>query len=154
VAGYTTQLRGLNTAEGDFHAEVTTWNAQIRKHVAALESAHPDHRAVTQFAKAIQQDRELVWDTWKRALPVHLRPIVLSVKERHHGPGLSESGSTEYRSFLALVKAVCGRTRRRLDDLVAAIPGDAAAADCYAAMGRRVRALEDALARHQGTSPQ
>ena len=154
MAGYTTQLCELGTAEGDFHAEVTTWNAQTRRHVASLGATHPDHSAVASFTKAFHADRELVWATWKRTLPVHLRPIVLSVKEQHHGPSLAESGSAEYRSFLSLVKAVCGRTRRRLDDLVAAMPGDAAVADCYTAMGRRVTALEESLARHQGTNAQ
>ena len=151
MAGYTPQLRGRGTAEGNFHAEVTAWNAQTRRARRELTAAHPSDRQVTAFTGAFAADREAVWATWKRTLPIHLRPLVLSVKDLHHGPGLAESGSAEYRTFLSLVKAVCGRTRRRLDDLVAAMPGDAAVADCHVAMGKRLDALEGALARHQDT---
>jgi hypothetical protein len=151
MAGYTPQLRGLGTAEGDFHAEFTTTNARSREDVRKLAAAHPSSRQVANFVGAFSADRQAMWVTWKRTLPIHLRPIVLSVKDSHHGPGLTESGTAEYRTFLSLVQAVCSRTRRRLDDLVAEMPGDTTVSDCREVMSKRLDALEAALKRHQGT---
>lgn len=73
----------------------------------------------------------------------------MSVKDSHHGPALSESGSAEYRKFLTLVQAVARRTRRRLDDLVAAMPGDSPVADCCGKFTAQLDRLEVALHRHQ-----
>ncbi len=149
MAGYTPQLRELGTAEVDFHAEFTRTNARIREDVRKLLSAHPERRQVANFVSAFSADREAMWSTWKRTLPSHLRPIVLSVKDRHHGPSLSDSGTGEYRTFLSLVQAVCGRTRRRLDDLVAEMPGDVAVSDCRESVRKRLDMLEATLKRHQ-----
>ena len=149
MKGYTPQLRALGTAEGDFHAEFTATNARTREYARQLGDAHPRHPAVRTFVSAFSDDRDALWATWKRTLPSHLRPIVLSVRDIHHGPGLSESGSSEYRTLLSLVQAVSRRTRRRLDDLVAALPGDAAVADCYAKFCKRLDILDGALRRHK-----
>lgn len=150
MAGYTPQFRALGTVEGDFHAEFTTVHARTRELVRKLEAAHPTSAAVSGFVKAFTADRETLWSTWKRTLPEHLRPIVLSVKDQHRGPSLHEAGTAEYRTFLSLVQAVSRRTRRRLDDLVAAVPGDTNVSDCCATFHERLDALELALQRHVG----
>ena len=149
MPGYTPQFRGLGTPEGEFHAEFTSSNAKTRQYARELSAAHPEHRAVQSFVAAFTTDRESLWETWKRTLPAHLRPIVLSVTDTHHGPALHESGSAEYRTFLTLVQAVARRTRRRLDDLVAAVPGDSSVSDCCSKFTAQLDALEVALDRHQ-----
>ena len=146
MKGYTTQFRALGTAEGDFHAEFTAANKKTRDCVRRLLQTHPHMTPVRLFESAFTADRKTLWATWKRSLPAHLRPIVLSVKERHHGPGLPEAGSSEYRTLLPIVKAAGGRTRRRLEDLVIAMPGDPAIEACRDAVRRSLSDLDAAIA--------
>lgn len=63
MAGYTPQLRGLGTTEGEFHAEFTTTNAKTRQYARELHAVHPEHRAVQSFVSAFTSDREALWDT-------------------------------------------------------------------------------------------
>jgi len=130
MEGYTPQFRALNTAEGDFHAEFTTTNQKTRGYVRTLSQAHPNAEVVASFVSKFNDDRKSLWSLWKRSLPDHLKPIVVSVREAHHGTGLLESGSADFRSFLSLVQETGRRNRLRLDDLVAAMPKDTAVEDC------------------------
>jgi hypothetical protein len=148
MKGYTPQLRALGTPEGDFHAEFTTTNAKTRELARQLAKAFPTDRGVQSFVSAFSDDRDNLWSTWKRTLPPHLRPIVLSVKDSHRGPRLDESGTAEYRTFLTLVEAVSRRTRRRLDDLLASVPGNAAVSDCVQKFRDRLDNLDAALKKH------
>ena len=132
MKGYTPRLRALGTAEGDFHAGFTTVNSRTRGYARRLSLAHPHNPLVFSFVSRFTDDRKSLWTMWKRALPDHLKPEILSVKEAHRGPGLTESGSAEFGEFLSLVRATGRRTRRRLDDLIRAMPGDPAVEDCLA----------------------
>ena len=150
MEGYTPQFRALRTPEGDFHAEFTTTNQKTRKYVRELSRAHPNETLVASFVAKFSVDRQSLWSMWKRSLPGHLQPIVISVKAVHRGPSLSESGSTDFSSFLSLVRETDRRNRRRLDGLVAAMPGDSEVEDCRVGICECLYSLNAALERLEG----
>lgn len=153
MKGYTPQFRALGTPEGDFHAEFTSTNAMTRKRVNQLLRAREQNVTVQRFATEFDSARMSLWETWKRALPKDLQPIVLSVRDAHHGPRLRDAGSASFATFAEQYSAYDRRVRRSLAAIRAALPHEALVARCESDVIERLDRLQAAWQRFQSAAP-
>ena len=144
MKGYTPQFRELGTAEGDFHAAFTTTNQKTRGYVKRLLKDQPDNPHVAKFVSTFEASRKTLWKTWKRVLPEHLRPIVMSVKDFHNGPNVGDRSLGSFEEFLMSIEAYSRKTRNRLDDLVSEVPKDSTVVVCRGQLAKCLDGLTDA----------
>src|SRR6266542_1146459 len=149
MKGYTPQFRALGTPEGDFHAEFTTTNAATRAYVHRLRRTHPQDGTVQRFAADVDSWRTSLWETWTSALPTHLQPLVLSVRDAHHGPRVLDAGSVSFATFAEQYSAYDHRVRKSLATTRAARPNDGLVAECESDVVERLDRLRIAWRRFQ-----
>ena len=117
--GYTTRFRALKTTEGNFHAAFTAANAATRRHIQTLSALCPGDRTVAEFVRAFSSRRTSLWEAWRRGLPPHLRTIVMTVRQEHHGPWLEGSPPSSFRAFVDEYRRFDKFVRGELGEVVA-----------------------------------